>query len=159
MTVWCRPETPEDERFVRQLLVNAILDELGAHAWPEPVRAPLISLQYQARRSGARAAAGDVASQIIVADGEDAGWLLVADLGNEMRIIEIAVLPLRRGQGIGSAALGAILERAAGERKAVTLTVNGTNTRAIRLYERLGFRVADGDQVQSRMAWTPPAGA
>jgi len=154
MTVTYRPETQDDETFVRRLVVETIAGELGARTWPEPMRSQLIDLQYRTRRSVGRSTPGVTTSQILVADGEDAGWLLTADLDDEIRIVEIMVLPPRRNQGVGSEAIDAVLRRAAGTGKPVRLLVNCTNARAIRLYERLGFRTAGTDQVQFLMEWT-----
>src|SRR5262249_2014603 len=109
MIVTCRPEAQDDETFVRRLVVETIAGELGARTWPEPMRSQLIDLQYRTRRSVARSTPGVITSQILVADGEDAGWLLTADLDDEIRIVEIMVLPARRNQGAGSAAIDAIL--------------------------------------------------
>jgi ribosomal protein S18 acetylase RimI-like enzyme len=155
MTVRCRRETPEDEPFVRQLLAAAIGEDLGALGWPEPARAHLTGLQYQARRSSVRSLPGVSASEIIVADGEDAGWLLTVDLEEEIQIVEIVVLPARRGQGVGSAAIRIVLGRADDRQKPVRLGVNGTNARAIHLYERLGFRTTHRDEVRNQMLRMP----
>jgi ribosomal protein S18 acetylase RimI-like enzyme len=151
----CRAETPADEPFVRQLVLDTIAGELGADAWPEPLRGSILGLQYDTRRAAARAASGDIASQIIVADGEDAGWLLTADLADAIRIVEIMILPKRRGRGLGSTVIGSVLDRAARDGKAVRLVVSCTNARAIRLYERLGFRTIGSDTVQQEMEWAP----
>ena len=159
MTISCRLETLDDEPFVRRLLTDSITAELGAEAWPESLRAQLVGRQYRARRSSVHAAADEAASQIIVEDGEDVGWLLAAELDDEIRIIEILVTPRRRGRGVGSAAIRLVLERAARAGKTVRLVVNGTNVRAIRLYGQLGFRTMDDHQVQHLMRWSPPAGA
>ena len=156
MTVRLRPETADDDAFVQQLVVETITEELGAHAWPEAVRAPLLELQCRARRSGARLAGGERASEIIEADGEAVGWLLAASLDDEIRIVEIMVAAPRRGQGVGSRAIAGLVERAG--RKAVTLLVNNTNQRAIRLYERLGFRSREAGDVQ-RLMQRPPTAA
>jgi ribosomal protein S18 acetylase RimI-like enzyme len=154
VTVTCRPETPDDEPFVRQLAVDTIAEELGAEAWPELLRAQVIGLQYESRRSRA-SASGDGNSQIIVANGESAGWLLTSDLEDEIWISEIMVLADRRGRGVGSAAIGLVLSQAAAGKKPVRLVVNHTNARARRIYEKLGFQAIETNDVQQLMQWTP----
>jgi len=155
VTIDCRTETPHDEPFIRRLVEQTIAEELGADTWPEPLRTSVVRLQYDARRSAARAASGAVTSEIITADGEDAGWLLTADLPAELRIVEIMILPQRRGRGLGSAAIDRVLDRAGRDHKPVRLVVSCTNARAIRLYERLGFTIAASDTVQQEMESTP----
>ena len=60
--------------------------------------------------------------------------------------LAIAVVPSRRGQGIGDALLTALLDdaRAAGY-DALSLSVDATNAGAIRLYEKHGFERVDDD--------------
>ena len=154
VTTRCRIETPADEPFVRRVVTETIAEEFGAAAWPEPMRGSILGLQYDTRRSAARAAGGDITSQVIVADGEDVGWLLTSELPDQIRIVEIAILPDWRGNGVGEAAIRGVLERGARDGKPVRLVVTRTNARAIRLYERLGFTVSNADEVQQEMEWT-----
>jgi ribosomal protein S18 acetylase RimI-like enzyme len=58
------------------------------------------------------------------------------------RIVDIALLPEQRGKGIGTALLRDLLAEADGTGKRVTIHVERLNP-ALRLYERLGFRVAE----------------
>ena len=155
MTVSCRMETADDQPFLRQLIIETVSEELGAQTWPEPLRSQLLELQYRARRSGAGPGLPGRASQILVADDEDAGWLLVAESDDEIRIVEIMVASPKRRSGIGSAAIATVLARAARERKPVRLLVTATNAGAIRLYRRLGFRQMGDDPVQHAMEWIP----
>lgn len=66
-------------------------------------------------------------------------WLVV----DEIHINNVAVRPAYRGHGIGTAIIERVLREARrlGARRA-TLEVRASNTGALRLYERLGFRVA-----------------
>lgn len=142
MTVELRPEAAPDDPFLRRLITETIALELGAAAWPEPMRTHLIGIQY----SGRRRASGE--SFIVEADTEPAGWLLLQPMPHETRLIEIMVDPGRRNSGIGAAAIRKVLES---NEKPVSLTVNLTNTAAIRLYERLGFRIVESNEVQHVM--------
>jgi ribosomal protein S18 acetylase RimI-like enzyme len=155
MTVTLRPESGADGPFLHDLIRATIAAELGADAWPEPMRSHLVGIQCAGRRQSVRASHPDGQSHILLADGQPAGWLFTAHLPTEIRLVEIMVLASHRGQGIGSAAISGIIDDARRERKPVRLTVNVTNTGATRLYERLGFRRTGGDAVQSIMEWTP----
>jgi GNAT superfamily N-acetyltransferase len=149
VTVSLRPETAADDAFVRRLVTATIIEELGADAWPEPMRTHLAGMQYALRRQSvhSRYPAGN--SRIVLADGVESGWLFIGDLPDVLWIVEIMVAPELRGKGIGARAIGQAIEEAAG--RPVRLKVNVTNQRAIRLYERLGFRRAGGDEVQHLM--------
>ena len=145
MTVTLRPETAADDAFVQRVILETVAEELGAAAWPEPMRSQLLAVQCAGRR---HASAGN----IIEADGSDAGWVVLTTLETEVFLMEIMVLPELRGRGIGTAAIRGILAQATAEGKPVRLNVNVTNHGAIRLYQRLGFRKIGGDDVQQLMS-------
>jgi GNAT superfamily N-acetyltransferase len=69
--------------------------------------------------------------------------------------LAIAVVPSKRGHGIGDALLRGLLERAreAGYRS-VSLSVDAKNAGAIRLYERHGFESTGDDGVSVTMVAT-----
>jgi ribosomal protein S18 acetylase RimI-like enzyme len=157
MTAVLRPEGPRDEAFLRRLILDTIAGELGASAWPEPMRSHLLDIQYAARRRAHGAGFSESSSQIIQTDGADAGWLVTTTLPDEVRLVEIMVVPERRGQGVGTAAIRQVLDAAAEAAKPVRLAVNVTNRAAIGLYERLGFHRIDGDEVQHFMEYSPPS--
>jgi ribosomal protein S18 acetylase RimI-like enzyme len=144
MQIARRPETAHDDAFVRRLILQTIADEWGASAWPEPMRAQLLEMQLNGRRQPGE-------SSILQASGVDCGWLLLRSLPDEVRIIEIMVLPEMRGRGIGAAAIRSVTGTAC---RPVRLKVNLTNTSAVRLYQRLGFCGTDSDGVQQCMEYS-----
>ena len=146
MTVTLRPELPSDELFLRNLILDTIAAELGASAWPEPLRTQLLGMQYAGRRH-----VGNSAGFIVEADGVSAGWEALASTDSEVRLVEIMVLAELRGQGIGAVVIRQIQASARESGKPVRLNVNVTNAGAIRLYERLGFRQIESNQVQHTM--------
>jgi GNAT superfamily N-acetyltransferase len=149
-----RPQTPEDDAFLRRLLIATITEELAAWLWPEPVRDQLLDMQYRVRRQGVEGNYPGADRSIILADGAEAGWLVVARSAEELRVVEIAVLPDLRGKGIGAAALGAVLVESDRTGIPARLNVNIAN-RAARLYERLGFTRTGGNEVQHFMERMP----
>jgi ribosomal protein S18 acetylase RimI-like enzyme len=157
MTVTLRPESELDEPFLRRLIVETIAGGLGASQWPEPMRSHLLGIQYAARRQSHRANFPEAASYIVDADGTDAGWTVVTTLPREIQLVEIMVLGELRGRGIGTSVIRQVLANAAAVAKPVRLHVNVTNHAAIELYQRLGFRRIDGDEVQHVMECLPLA--
>ncbi len=151
MTITLRPESPADEDFIRHLILQTVAEELGADAWPEPMRGHLLGMQVEARRQSRRTNNPEAVSHVIQADGVDAGWAVVSAMPHEVRLVEIMVLPERRGGGIGTAAIHKILSTAASAGKPVRLNVNVMNYAAIRLYERMGFRMIERNEVQYLM--------
>jgi [ribosomal protein S18]-alanine N-acetyltransferase len=70
-----------------------------------------------------------------------AGYLVCSRYDQAWHLMNIAVDPGARRRGLGTALLAAMIERA-GEDAAYTLEVRTSNTGAIALYERFGFRAA-----------------
>jgi ribosomal protein S18 acetylase RimI-like enzyme len=77
-----------------------------------------------------------------VIDGEPAGRLYLFRGDREIRIVDIALLPEHRGNGAGSSLLRDVLAEADAGGKRVTIHVERANP-ALRLYERLGFSIAE----------------
>ena len=79
---------------------------------------------------------------VVLMDGEPGGRLYVHRGESEIRIVDIALLPEHRGDGIGTALLRDLLNEADAAGKRLTIHVERMNP-ALRLYDRLGFTVAE----------------
>jgi ribosomal protein S18 acetylase RimI-like enzyme len=152
MTLSLRPEAEADEPFLRRLITGAISQESGAEYWPEAMRTQLLDMQYSARRQSLRNRFPQGESCIVLFDGMEAGWLFVARLKEEVRLADILILPEYRGKGAGNALIRQLIGTAG--RLPVRLSVDAGNTRAARLYERLGFLRTGGDEVHLEMEYT-----
>ena len=69
-------------------------------------------------------------------------------------IVDVALLPSYRGRSLGARLIGDIQQQAAATGCIVSIHVEAHNP-AQRLYERLGFVVAEDLGVYRRMEWTP----
>ena len=83
---------------------------------------------------------------------EPIGRLYVDRRTEEIRIIDIALLPEYRGKGVGSKLIRALLDEAEQERMPVRIHVERFNP-ALRLYRRLGFKVVEDEGVYYLMEW------
>lgn len=155
MNVTLRPAIPEDAPFVRQLVLDTVSEELMADSWPEPMRSHLLEIQYSSRLYSIRARFPGAQEFIILADTCPVGWMVKADLGEEIRWIELMVRPESRGKGVGKAALAEQIAEADRLGKPGRFSVSVGNVRAIRLYESLGFRRTGGDDTQHFMEYVP----
>ena len=69
------------------------------------------------------------------------GYLIISRYVDAWHVMNVAVAPSRRRQGIASMLLQRLFELTSGRsRRGYTLEVRVSNTGAIKLYERLGFR-------------------
>ena len=76
----------------------------------------------------------------ILCDGETAGWIRAADEREKLELDDLFILPPFQNRGIGTAVLQKYLAEGT---KPIYFYVFARNTGAIRLYERLGFRVRE----------------
>jgi ribosomal protein S18 acetylase RimI-like enzyme len=151
MTITRRPQTPADEPFLRAMIVASIAQELMAWMWPDAIRDHLLGVQYTGKMGSLRTNYPQGTSEIILVDGEPAGWIYVNETPDEVHLAEIMTLIEMRGKGIGQSVLREVLADADSKGKPVRLLVNVSNAGAIRLYQRLGFVRTSGDQVQDYM--------
>jgi ribosomal protein S18 acetylase RimI-like enzyme len=138
-----RPVGESDDRFLRSLYASVREDELALVPWGEAQKEAFLRQQFDAQDAYYREHYDGASFDVIEVGGEPAGRVYVARWEDEIRIMEIALLPEHRGAGIGTRLLRELLDEGARTGKRVSIHVE-KNNRALRLYERLGFAaVAD----------------
>ncbi len=105
---------------------------------------------YQQERHNTEFASHDL-HIIIQFHGSDVGFLVTSNTPDTLKVNQIFILPEYQGKGIGSACLTRIIDDARLEQKSVTLQVLKVNTRAIALYQRLGFTIVGEDSIYFQM--------
>lgn len=90
--------------------------------------------------------------QIIRHDECDAGFMIVEETEEEIRLNEINLLRRFQRKGIGSEIIRKIQRNADAQGKRVWLQVLKVNP-AVRLYERLGFRVYSETDTHRQMTY------
>lgn len=151
MTVWTRLECAGDDAFLRRLIMATVADELMASLWPEAIRDSVLDIQYRARLNASRSNFPQAESRIVLVDGERAGWFFVSTLSggspnDEIRLVEIMLLPEHRRRGIGTMLIQDLSSQAKAAHLPLRLSVDVNNAAAFRLYSRLGFRRIGGDE-------------
>ncbi|MCC7048438.1 MAG: ribosomal protein S18-alanine N-acetyltransferase [Alphaproteobacteria bacterium] len=85
-------------------------------------------------------ATGGIFGLLAVAGGDPAGFVLARTVADEAEIIGLAVIPSRRGRGVGGDLLEAAMRTAkANGARRVLLEVSEINAAAIALYRARGF--------------------
>ena len=149
-----RPAGPADETFLLALYRSTREDELALTGWDETQRDAFVRMQFNAQRHHYAAAYPDAAHDIIVRDGREMGRLLVARDGEQVHLVDVALLPEHRGAGIGEALVRGLIAEADARGVPVRLSVLKSN-RALRLYQRLGFEVAGESGMHFQMERPP----
>ena len=110
--------------------------------WSDAEKAAFIEMQFDAQDRWYRLQYPQATFDVVVVDGEPAGRLYVNRGEGEVRIVDIALLPEHRGGGVGTSLLRDLIGEADAAAKSVTIHVERLNP-ALRLYERLGFALAE----------------
>src|SRR3954471_6009021 len=147
-----RPIAPEDTAFLARIYASSRADELAVTGWSEQLKADFCRRQFDAQSAYYAANYPDASFQIIERDGWPVGRLYVARWENEIRIVDITLLPEFRGSGIGTKLLRRLQEEARAAGKTLTIHVERFN-RALTLYQRLGFREIEDKGVYLLMEW------
>jgi ribosomal protein S18 acetylase RimI-like enzyme len=137
--VTTREAGPADVPFLREVFAESGAGGLASLVQFDGGR--LIDLQFAAQQAGYAAQFPGAAHEIILVDGEPAGQVRWADLGEEVRIIDIALLPRCRRQGAARAVYRIVLAHAHARGKPARASVARFNAVSLAFHERLGFTV------------------
>ena len=118
------------------------MEELAVVPWDDAQKDAFLRMQFDAQDAWWRENYAAGSFDVILVDGEPAGRLYVHRGRSDIRIVDIALLPEHRGNGIGTRLLEDLVAEGDAAGKSVTIHVERMNP-ALRLYERLGFTVAE----------------
>lgn len=142
-----------DLPFLRALYASTREAEFAATGMPRPQVDALLGQQFEAQHAHYRRQfTGAEFDLVLDRAGEPIGRLYLDERDDELRVIDIALLPGSRGRGIGGAILRDVLDRARRAGKAVRVHVERTNA-ALRLYLRLGFELVEDRGAYLLMEW------
>lgn len=137
-TVSFRPETADDEAFLYALYASTREEELNATGWDEGTRQAFLRMQFNAQRRGYRDMFPDARFLIILCGNARSGRMVVNHAGDEIRLVDIALLPAFQNQGLGARLVGGLIAEAKESGKPVRVSVFKPSRAAV-FYQRLGF--------------------
>lgn len=151
-----RPITPMDQPFLYHLYVSTRTPELALLPWNEAQKAALLHGQFAAQDAYYRQHYPQAEFAAILLAGEPVGRMYVDRSATAIHLIDIALLPAYRNQGIGATLLQRLLDEGACRHLPVRLHVAADNP-AQRLYTRLGFVPIGEPGVYQAMECQPPS--
>lgn len=133
-----RPALPADVDFEHFLYASTREDlrPLGPEVFDG-----LVGMQFRAQSMSIRLDHPNADRQIVVVEDAPAGRIIVDESGEQIQVVDVALLPEYRGQGIGTSLLRGVLAQADRMGRSIALHVE-KQSRAVRLYERLGFLIS-----------------
>ena len=152
-----RSATDEDREFLLRVYESTREDEMALVPWPDEQKSAFLRMQANAQDVDYRRRYPAAAFLVVERDGDPIGRLYRHEEDGVLYVVDIALLPAWRGQGIGTALLRDVLAEADRRGVVVELHVEHWNP-ARRLYERLGFTQVAADGVYALLRRDPCRG-
>ncbi len=148
-----RPVTTEDEPFLVSLYESTRDDELGQAQWAEGQREQFVRWQFDMQRREYDARFPDAKYNLVLIDGEPAGRIWTGADEEQIRLLDIALLPQFQKRGAGTILLREMMKEAGDAGKFLRHMVFVLNNDAHRFYERLGFVIIEDLGAYKHMEW------
>ena len=133
-----RPEEKKDNVFIEMVYRSTRETELSLTNWTEQQKQAFALMQSMAQMAEYKRNYPGAVLEIIVYKKRDAGRFYTWENDQEIRLVDITLLPQYRGKGIGTVILGDLIKRSDKVQKKISLHVDPINP-ALHLYLRLGF--------------------
>jgi len=154
-TVELRPVTASDDEFLLSVYASTRADELAQAEWAEGQQEMFLRWQFDLQRREYDARFPDASYNVILVDQQPVGRIWVGSDDEQIRLLDIALLPEFQSRGIGTALLERLKNDAATNGKALRHMVFVLNNNAERFYERLGFTRIEDFGAYKHMEWRP----
>ena len=151
-----RPAEPGDESVLLKIYSSTREEEMAMVPWSDEQRAAFLEAQFKAQQSHYSQKYPAAEHSMIIRDAQVVGRLYLARLKDEIRIVDITLLPEHRGSGMGSELLAQLMKEAGDAGKPLRIYVESFN-RSLGLFERLGFARAAEHGIHFLMEWMPNA--
>jgi ribosomal protein S18 acetylase RimI-like enzyme len=152
-----RPVVAADEDFLLGVYGNSRARELERVPWDETTKRGFLQMQFAAQQTHNRSHFPRARHDVILADGVPAGRLYVDRREQEIRILDLALLPEARGRGIESRLLKELMEEAKNSGKAVSIYLDPADP-SRESFEGVGFVVTEANGFSDLMEWNPSGG-
>ena len=150
-----RPIQPDDMELLFRVYRSTREEELAMVVdWTAEQKDAFVRQQFEAQHAWYQEHYEGAQFDVILVDGQPAGRLYVHRRPNEIRLVDITLLPEYRKGGFGTSILRDLLAEGEAAGKPVTIHVEIYNP-AMRLYERLGFRPIEERGPYRLMEWRP----
>jgi GNAT superfamily N-acetyltransferase len=152
-----RSERTDDDPFLRALYASTRADEIAYTGWTSQQAEGFLRMQFDLQRAHYRKHYPDASFLVVERENRPIGRLYVHYAPDDVRVLDIALVPDARGNGVGRRLIEHVIDNAARLGAPVTLHV-AVGNRARRFYERLGFRAVTEDAMNVFMERPVSAG-
>ena len=150
-----RPSGAGDGAFLFNVYASTRTDEMALVNWTDEQKTAFLSMQFDAQTKHYLAHYPSAEYYIIQWSGKPIGRLILEPTSESLLIMDVALLPEFRNQGIGSTIITDLMNKARQDNVPLVLRVEFFNP-AIRLYARFGFvKTREVNSVYQEMVWKP----
>lgn len=143
-----------DMEFLFSLYASTRTEELAVVDWTPAQKEGFLRMQFRAQDAYYRENYPGALFQVVLLDRQPVGRLYLHRRPDEIRVMDISLLPEYRGRGIGTTLLRQVLQEGTERCLPVTIHVERFNP-ARSLYERLGFQLVEDQGVYLFMKRLP----
>lgn len=147
-----------DMAFLAELYASTRREEVAQVPWSDEQKEAFLRWQFENQHQHYQQYYPDCEFLVVEKDAigrrEPIGRLYVDRWTDQIRLVDIALLPEHRGAGLGGRILRMLLEEGRQRSMPVTIHVEYNNP-ALSLYKRLGFRHVDSNGIYYLMKWSP----
>lgn len=154
-TLGLRPVTASDEAFLLSVYDSTRAEELAQAEWQEGQREAFLKWQFDLQRREYDVRFPDARYYVILIDSQPAGRIWIGENSEQIRLLDIGLLPEFQNRGAGTILLHELVDEAGRAGKPLRHMVFVLNNDAHRFYERLGFTMIDDMGAYKHMEWKP----
>jgi len=153
-----RPKDDDDAPAIQALRMEAdserlLLDEMEMEDGEKKL---ILENQFQAYQKHYEKVDWDKTECIVKLNGDFAGFFIVMQDPEEIRLADLIISGKFRGLGVGFAIIQNIQREAKQSKRPLRLHVEKMNS-ALGFYEQSGFRILEDRETHFFMEWTPPS--
>ena len=153
-SVALRPVRDEDADFLRDVYACTREQELAHTGLDQAQCKAFVGVQFAAQSADYRRRYPNGDHDVILLGDEPIGRLYVGRSDEEIRILDVTILPPHRGAGVGSRLLARLLDEARASHRCVRIYLDNGSA-AEPLFERLGFVRTQQQDLISLYEWLP----
>jgi len=142
-TITLRTVSAADDEFLLSVYYSTRDEELAQAAWEPGQKEFFVRWQFELQRREYDSRFPHAEYDVILVDDKPAGRIWIGTDDDEMRLLDIALLPEFQNQGVGTRLLSLLIDEATRTNKRLRHMVFVHNNDAHRFYERLGFLVIE----------------
>ena len=152
-TLTLRRVTDGDEEFLLSVYASTRAEVLAQAVWQDGQQEAFLKSQFEMQRREYDARFPDAEYNVILIDDRPAGRIWIGRDAQQIRLLDIALLPEFQNRGAGTVLLGRLIDESTRASKPLRHMVFMLNQDADRFYARLGFVMIEEFGAYKHMEW------